>query len=81
MLVHEILADVAKRKEKFEKKTGVNLDYEKRKQEMFDEQNKLRESVKKGIFSKNFTYFFISLFTLHACENLRPLLLPRPLQI
>jgi hypothetical protein len=27
MLVHEILADVAKRKEKFEKKTGVNLDH------------------------------------------------------
>ena len=46
MLVHKILADVAKRKEKFEKKTGVNLDHYHKlvatKQEMLDEQNKLR---------------------------------------
>ncbi|CAB3998682.1 Hypothetical predicted protein [Paramuricea clavata] len=60
MLVHEILADVHKRKEQFEKKTGVNLDHyyrlavtkkrgEKRKQEAVEAHTKLKKNVKLGI--------------------------------
>jgi hypothetical protein len=61
MLVHEILADVHKRKEAFEKKTGVNLDHyyrlaltkkrgEKRKQEEIEAHTKLKKNVKLGIY-------------------------------
>ena len=60
MLLQDVDNDLQKIKRSFEKKTGVNLDHyykmaqtkeqiQKRKRDMLDEQNEMRERAKKGI--------------------------------
>jgi hypothetical protein len=58
MLLQDVGNGLQKSKRSFEKKTGVNLDHyykmakeqiQKRKRDMLDEQNEMRERAKKGI--------------------------------